>query len=103
VNLGDEIVVRAGEKVPLDGLVIEGSSFVDTSALTGESVPRKIKSKDEVLAGMINQTGLITVRVTRLFGESSISKILEMVENATSKKAETENDSLPHLPNIIRP
>lgn len=90
VNLGDEIVVRAGEKVPLDGLVIEGSSFVDTSALTGESVPRKIKSKDEVLAGMINQTGLITVRVTRLFGESSISKILEMVENATSKKAETE-------------
>lgn len=90
VNLGDEIVVRAGEKVPLDGLVIEGSSFVDTSALTGESVPRKIKSNDEVLAGMINQSGLITVKVSRLFEDSSISKILEMVENATSKKAETE-------------
>jgi Cd2+/Zn2+-exporting ATPase len=90
VNLGDEIVVRAGEKVPLDGLVIEGSSFVDTSALTGESVPRKINPDDEVLAGMINQSGLITVKVSRLFEDSSISKILEMVENATSKKAETE-------------
>ncbi len=90
VNIGDEIVVKAGEKIPLDGLVTDGSSFVDTSALTGESVPRKIKSNDEVLAGMINQSGLITVKVSRLFGESSISKILEMVENATSKKAETE-------------
>nr|NQU90270.1 cadmium-translocating P-type ATPase [Bacteroidota bacterium] len=90
VNIGDEIVVRAGEKIPLDGLVVDGNSFVDTSALTGESVPRNIKLNDEVLAGMINQSGLITVKVTRLFGESSISKILEMVENATSKKAETE-------------
>jgi Cd2+/Zn2+-exporting ATPase len=90
VNIGDEIVIRAGEKIPLDGLVIDGSTFVDTSALTGESVPRKIKSNDEVLAGMINQSGLITIKVTRLFAESSISKILEMVENATSKKAETE-------------
>lgn len=90
VNLGDEIVIRPGEKVPLDGLVIDGSSFVDTSALTGESVPRKIKPNDEVLAGMINQSGLITVKVSRLFEDSSISKILEMVENATSKKAETE-------------
>lgn len=90
VNIGDEIVVKAGEKIPLDGLVTDGSSFVDTSALTGESVPRKVNPNDEVLAGMINQTGLITVKVSRLFGESSISKILEMVENATSKKAETE-------------
>jgi Cd2+/Zn2+-exporting ATPase len=90
VNIGDEIVIRAGEKIPLDGLVTDGSTFVDTSALTGESVPRKIKSNDEVLAGMINQSGLITIKVTRLFAESSISKILEMVENATSKKAETE-------------
>lgn len=90
VNIGDEIVVKAGEKIPLDGMVMDGSSFVDTSALTGESVPRNIKPNDEVLAGMINQSGLITVKVTRLFGESSISKILEMVENATSKKAETE-------------
>lgn len=90
IKPGDEIVVKAGEKIPLDGLVTDGSSFVDTSALTGESVPQKIKPNDEVLAGMINQTGLITVKVTRIFGESSISKILEMVENATSKKAETE-------------
>lgn len=90
VGIDDEIVVKAGEKIPLDGLVTDGSSLVDTSALTGESVPRKVKPNDEVLAGMINQTGLITVKVSRLFGESSISKILEMVENATSKKAETE-------------
>jgi Cd2+/Zn2+-exporting ATPase len=90
VNIGDVIIVKPGEKIPLDGLVTDGSSFVDTSALTGESVPRKIKQNDEVLAGMINQSGLITVKVKRPFGESSISKILEMVENATSKKAETE-------------
>jgi len=90
VNIGDLLIVKAGEKIPLDGLVTEGDSFVDTSALTGESVPRKIKPNEEVLAGMINQSGLITVKVTRPFGESSIAKILEMVENATSKKAETE-------------
>ncbi|WP_421917874.1 heavy metal translocating P-type ATPase [Marinifilum sp.] len=90
VKIGELIIVKAGEKIPLDGLVTDGDSFVDTSALTGESVPRKIKPKDEVLAGMINQSGLITVKVTRLFGESSIAKILELVENATSKKAETE-------------
>lgn len=90
VQVGDIIVVKAGEKIPLDGIVTDGRSFVDTSALTGESVPRKIEARDEVLAGMINQSGLITVRVTRPFGESSISKILEMVENATSKKTETE-------------
>lgn len=90
VNIGDVIIVKAGEKIPLDGIVTDGSSFVDTSALTGESVPRSIKKGDDVLAGMINQSGLITAKVTRLFGESSISKILEMVENATSKKAETE-------------
>ena len=90
VNIGDSIIVKAGEKIPLDGIVTDGNSFVDTSALTGESVPRKIVAKDEVLAGMINQSGLITLKVTRLFGESSISKILEMVENASSKKAETE-------------
>ena len=90
VNIGDMIIVKAGEKIPLDGLITDGNSFVDTSALTGESVPRKVKPNDEVLAGMINQSGLITVKVTRPFGESSISKILEMVENATSRKAETE-------------
>ena len=90
VNIGDTILIKAGEKIPLDGILTEGSSFVDTSALTGESVPRKVEVNDEVLAGMINQSGLLKLKVTRPFGESSISKILEMVENATAKKAETE-------------
>ena len=90
VSPGDVIVVKAGEKVPLDGTVLEGSSFVDTAVLTGESVPRKVKENDEVLAGMINQSGMLTMRVNRAFAESSISKILELVESATDKKAETE-------------
>jgi Cd2+/Zn2+-exporting ATPase len=90
VKIGDIIIVKAGEKIPLDGEIIEGNSFVDTSALTGESVPRKVKEKETVLAGMINQSGLLTIRVTKLFSESSISIILELVENAVSKKAETE-------------
>lgn len=90
VKVGDIIIVKAGEKIPLDGKVIEGNSFVDTAALTGESVPRKVKENDEVLAGMINQSGLLTIKVKKTFGESSISRILELVENATSKKAETE-------------
>ena len=90
VKVGEYILVKAGEKIPLDGEILEGNSFVDTSALTGESVPRKVKEKDIVLAGMINQSGLLTIRVTKLFSESSISRILELVENASSKKAETE-------------
>lgn len=90
VKIGDRIVIKAGEKVPLDGKVIEGASFVDTAALTGESVPRKVKEGDSVLAGSINKSGLLTIEVNKLFNESSISKILELVENATSKKAETE-------------
>ncbi|NOZ35501.1 MAG: cadmium-translocating P-type ATPase [Chlorobi bacterium] len=90
IKPGDIIVVKPGEKVPLDGIVTEGSSFVDTSALTGESVPRKIKKSEEILAGMINQSGLLTIEVTKPAGESSVSKILEMVENAASKKAKTE-------------
>lgn len=90
VSVGDVIVVRPGEKVPLDGKIIEGKSQVDTSALTGESVPRTVQTGEAVLAGMINQSGGLTVRVTKLFGESSISKILELVENASSKKAKTE-------------
>ncbi len=90
VKVGENIIVKAGEKIPLDGEIIDGNSFVDTSALTGESVPRKVKEKDIVLAGMINQSGLLTIRVTKLFSESSISRILELVENAASKKAETE-------------
>src|SRR5690554_1115564 len=87
---GDIIVVKAGEKIPVDGKVLSGNSFVDTSALTGEHVPRKIRQKDEVLSGMINQNGVLTVVVTKSFGESSITKILELVENASSRKAETE-------------
>ncbi|KAF0153542.1 MAG: cadmium-translocating P-type ATPase [Ignavibacteria bacterium] len=90
VRVGENIIVKAGEKIPLDGEITEGNSFVDTSALTGESVPRKVKEKDFVLAGMINQSGLLTIRVTKIFSESSISQILELVENAASKKAETE-------------
>ena len=90
VHPGQIIVVKPGEKIPLDGKIIEGNSFVDTSALTGESVPRAIKVNETVLAGMINKSGLLTIEVTKEFGESSISKILELVENATSKKAETE-------------
>jgi Cd2+/Zn2+-exporting ATPase len=90
VKVGDTIIVKAGEKVPLDGTILEGTSFVDTAALTGESVPRSVNEKDEVMAGMINQSGLLTIKVNKLFGESSVSKILELVENATSQKAETE-------------
>ncbi len=90
ILVDDLIIVKAGEKIPLDGQIIEGNSFVDTSALTGESVPRKVEEKDIVLAGMINQSGLLTIKVTKLFSESSISKILELVENSSSKKAETE-------------
>jgi len=90
VKVGELIIVRAGEKIPLDGTIREGTSFVDTAALTGESVPRRVKETDDVMAGMINQTGLLTIKVNKVFGESSISRILELVENATSQKAETE-------------
>ncbi|MGP1381992.1 MAG: heavy metal translocating P-type ATPase [Thainema sp.] len=90
VKVGDTILVRPGEKVPLDGEILEGKSLVDTSALTGESVPRTVATGDTVLAGMINQSGVLTVQVTKPFSESSISRILELVENASSKKADTE-------------
>ena len=90
VIVGNKILIKPGEKVPLDGEVVEGNSMLDTSALTGESVPRSIKEGEQVMAGMINKTGALTVKVTKLFGESSIAKILDLVENATSKKAETE-------------
>jgi Cd2+/Zn2+-exporting ATPase len=90
VNIGNVILIRPGERVPLDGIILSGSSLVDTSALTGESVPRNIKAEDEILSGMINQTGLLTVRVTKRFSESTVSKILDLVENAAAKKAPTE-------------
>ncbi len=87
---GQLIIVKPGEKIPLDGDVIEGSTFLDTSAITGESLPQKVEKGDSVLSGMINKSGVITVKVTKLFSESSISKILDLVENATSRKAKTE-------------
>ena len=90
VSVGDVIVVRPGEKVPLDGEILVGKSQMDTSALTGESVPRSVAVGETVLSGMINQSGVLTVRVTKPFNESSISRILELVENASSKKADTE-------------
>lgn len=90
VNIGDLILIRPGEKVPLDGEILSGQSQVDTSALTGESVPRIVVPGETVFSGMINQSGVLTVRVTKPFAESSISRILELVENASSKKANTE-------------
>jgi Cd2+/Zn2+-exporting ATPase len=91
VSIGETIIVKPGEKVPLDGKVVEGKSMVDTSALTGESVPRGIEPGSEVLSGLINKNGLLTVEVTKSFGESTVSKILDLVQNASSKKAPTEN------------
>ena len=91
VKIGDIIVVRPGEKVPLDGIVLSGSSMLDTAALTGESVPRSIHEGEEILSGCINQSGLLEVKVTKEFGESTVSKILELVENASSQKAKMEN------------
>ena len=91
VSIGDIILVKPGEKVPLDGKVIEGNSMLDTSALTGESLPREVEAGNNVLSGSINKNGLLTVEVTKEFGESTVSKILDLVQNASSKKAPTEN------------
>lgn len=91
VKIGEEIVIKPGEKVPLDGIVREGKSSLDTKALTGESMPRDVKIGDEILSGCINQNGLLTIKVTKEFGESTVSKILDLVENASSKKSKHEN------------
>lgn len=91
VKIGDIIIVKTGEKIPLDGVIIEGRSSLDTMALTGESVPRVVKTEDEVLSGCINKDGLLKIRVTKEFGESTVSKILDLVENASSKKSKSEN------------
>lgn len=90
VQVGEVVIIRPGEKIPLDGTVIAGNSQIDTAALTGESIPETVGEGDEVLAGAINHSGGLTVRVTKPFADSSISKILDLVENANSKKAETE-------------
>ena len=91
VKIGETIIVKPGEKIPLDGKIIKGTSMLDTSALTGESLPREVKEKDEVLSGCINQNGLLEIEVTKEFGESTVSKILDLVENASSKKSKSEN------------
>ena len=90
LKVGDIIVIKPGERVPVDGIIIEGSSNVDTSALTGESVPRTVKEGEEILSGMVNLSGLLTVKVTKELKESTISRILELVENASARKAKTE-------------
>lgn len=91
ISVGDIIVVKAGEKIPLDGIVVEGKSTVDTAALTGESLPRSVDEGEEVISGCINQSGLLKVRVTKEFGQSTVAKILDLVENSASKKAKAEN------------
>ena len=90
VQIGDIIVIKAGEKIPLDGKVIEGSSMIDTSALTGESIPREVEVGSDILSGCININGVITAEVTKEYGESTVSKILDLVENASSKKSNSE-------------
>ena len=91
VEIGNIIIVKPGEKVPLDGVVIEGISMIDTMALTGESVPRKVEVGNEILSGCINQNGLLKIKVAREYDESTVSKILELVENASNKKSKSEN------------
>ena len=91
VEIGENIVVKPGEKIPLDGTIVEGSSLIDTSALTGESLPREVNVGDKVLNGCINKNGLLTIKVEKEFGESTVSKILDLVENASSKKSKSEN------------
>jgi Cd2+/Zn2+-exporting ATPase len=91
VAIGDTIVVRPGEKVPLDGVILEGESSLDTAALTGESVPRDVAPGSDIISGCVNLTGVLTIRVTKEFGQSTVAKILDLVENAASKKAKAEN------------
>lgn len=91
IKVGDTIIIKPGEKVPLDGTIIAGTSFVDTAAITGESVPRSFKTGDALLSGSINQSGLLTMTVTKPYADSTVAKILDLVENASSQKAPTEN------------
>ncbi|MGN7401288.1 heavy metal translocating P-type ATPase [Cytobacillus praedii] len=91
VHVGDLIIVKPGEKIPLDGMIIEGNSMVDTSALTGESVPREVEAGSEVLSGFVNSNGVLSIQVTKEYSESTVAKILDLVQNASSRKAPTEN------------
>ncbi len=91
VEIGTVIVVQPGERVPIDGVIVEGASALNTAALTGESLPRDVQTGDEVISGCVNMTGLLKVRTTKEFGESTVSKILDLVENSSMKKARAEN------------
>ena len=91
VKIGEIIVVKPGEKIPLDGIVLEGKSMIDTSSLTGESLPRNVEKNDEILSGCINQNGTLSINVTKEYGESTVHKILDLVENASNKKSKSEN------------
>lgn len=91
VAIGSVIVVQPGEKVPIDGVIVDGSSTLNTSALTGESVPRDAKCGDEIISGCINMSGVLKIKTTKEFGESTVSKILDLVENSSSKKSKSEN------------
>ena len=91
VGIGSVIVVQPGEKVPIDGIIVEGSSSLNTSALTGESLPREAKVGDEIISGCINMTGVLKIQTTKEFGESTVSKILDLVENASSRKSKSED------------
>ncbi len=91
VKIGEIIVVKPGEKIPLDGIVLEGKSMIDTSSLTGESLPRNVEKNDEILSGCINQNGTLSIKVTKEYGESTVHKILDLVENASNKKSKSEN------------
>lgn len=91
VKIGEKIVVKPGEKIPLDGKILEGTSMIDTSALTGESIPKNVNVGDDVLSGCINQNALLTIEVTKEFGESTVNRILDLVENASNKKSKSEN------------
>ena len=91
VEVGTVIVVQPGERVPIDGIIVEGTSALNTAALTGESLPRDVRSGDEVISGCVNMTGLLKGKTTKEFGESTVSKILDLVENSSMKKARAEN------------
>ncbi len=101
VETGSVIVVQPGEKVPIDGIIVEGASALNTSALTGESVPRDAKAGDAIISGCINMTGVLKIRTTKEFGDSTVSQILDLVENASSRKSRSE-DSFPNSPASTR-
>ena len=100
VEVGTVIVVQPGERVPIDGIIVEGTSALNTAALTGESLPRDVRSGDEVISGCVNMTGLLKVRTTKEFGESTVSKILDLVENSSMKKARTDELHHPLCPGL---